>query len=392
MPLIRHVLIAFIYGALAIAAALGLPHLGIERWMSVAIGALTLIFGAVLHEVHARQERETALKRELKELADARDSVLEELARARAEVRAIHGELLEQPRRDDKRDDTLDVMKEEVRMLQQMVGRMSGRRVTPIDTAAPPPRIIDVAEMGEEAAIELIEEAVRADRVEMGLAPIVSLPQRKPRHFRAFSQIRTPDGGMLTPHLAPGLADRPALMASIDNILLFRCVQMVRDRLRRQRSVGFFAAVAHRTLRDADFMAQFVEFAHLNPELPSRVVLELNASEVRDDGAAARDPIATLGALGFRFCLTGLDRLDRISADVLEASHVRFLKIDARTLLRGTAGNAGREALRDLKDSLDRSAIDLIVEGIDSEAVLVEVLDLPIDYGQGPLFGDARLG
>ena len=57
-------------------------------------------------------------------------------------------------------------------------------------------------------------------------------------------------------------------------------------------------------------------------------------------------------------------------------------------LLQGSSGYlAERERF---KAALDRNAIDLIVERIESEETLVELLDYNIDLGQGYLFGEPR--
>jgi EAL domain-containing protein (putative c-di-GMP-specific phosphodiesterase class I) len=45
---------------------------------------------------------------------------------------------------------------------------------------------------------------------------------------------------------------------------------------------------------------------------------------------------------------------------------------------------------RSLKRALDRGAIDLIVSGIDTDPMLLDLLDYAIDFGQGILFGEAR--
>ena len=44
-----------------------------------------------------------------------------------------------------------------------------------------------------------------------------------------------------------------------------------------------------------------------------------------------------------------------------------------------------------LKRTLDSYAIDLIVERIETEPMLLEVLDLHVDFGQGFLFGEPRI-
>src|SRR5512143_517243 len=123
MSLLRHVIVAWIYAATAIAVALTLPYSvpGMEKWTAVAIGAMVFIFDAVLHEAYARQEREKALKREIATLAAARDTVLEELSRARAEVRAIHSKLAERP----EAARTLEEVSAELRLLHGLVDRLS---------------------------------------------------------------------------------------------------------------------------------------------------------------------------------------------------------------------------------------------------------------------------
>jgi cyclic-di-GMP phosphodiesterase TipF (flagellum assembly factor) len=46
--------------------------------------------------------------------------------------------------------------------------------------------------------------------------------------------------------------------------------------------------------------------------------------------------------------------------------------------------------MRALKGALDREAMDLIVEKIETEEMLLDLLDLNIDFGQGYLFGEPR--
>lgn len=389
MSLLRHVVFALVYGVLAIAVALTLPYSvpGMERWTAVAIGALILIFGAVLHEVWSRQERERALEGELSELAQARDAVLGELARAREEVRAIRGALLEAP----KAASSVDEVKAELQMLHRLVTQISGKPGAPADVPRPVPqaRHIDPRALAEEQVLDLVRRAIRYDRVDMALQPIVSLPQRKLRHFQAFSRIRTDDGAYLLPHHVADLVDRAGLAAPLDNVLLFRCVQMVRETLRRHRAVGFFAHVSTRSLADHAFMAQFVEFMADNPELAPRLVFALPMADLADALGPLRLPFDRLAEMGFRFCIDGIDRLDALDLVQVEQFHVRFLKIDARVLLDAVEGDDGID-LRAFKQALDRAAIDLIVDGIDDEATLIEALDLPIDYGQGALFGEPR--
>lgn len=382
MLLLRHVVFALTYGALAIAVALTLPYSasGVERWTAVAIGALILIFGAVLHEVWSRQSRERELRGELTELAEARDAMLAELAVAREEVRALRGELLDSP----VAAQSIDEVKTELRMLQDLVAQITGR---PAGAAAePPPRMIDPFSLTVDQALALIRDAIRHDRIDMVLQPIVSLPQRKVRHQQAFSRIRTEDGAYLIPHDIRELVAEAGLAAPLDNVMLLHCVQLIRDNLRRHRNVSFFVHVSARSLGDRVFMSQFLEFIAGNADLPSHLVFGIAPEDLFDGPETLRRSVGRLAEMGFRFCLDGLDRLDELDLDQIAERRVRFLKIDAHVLL---AGGHDPVDVRAVKQELDRVAIDLIVDGIETEATLVEILDMPIDFGQGALFDEA---
>ena len=165
MSLLRHAAFAFVYGALAIAAALTLPISvpGVEKWTAVAIGAAILAFGALIHETAVRHERERQLTAELDRLTESRDAVLHELDATRDQMRAIHSRLTEQAASADAIGD----MQAEVRLLHGLVRQLTGdatapgvgRGIAPGSSAPgrpgepprrrPPPRVIDAAALAD---------------------------------------------------------------------------------------------------------------------------------------------------------------------------------------------------------------------------------------------------
>jgi len=384
MSLLRHAVFALVYGALAVAVALTLPYSidGMERWTAVGIGALVLVFGALVHEVYARQERERALAERLSTMAASRDALYEELAGAREELRAIRSRLTEQPGADR----TLAEVSAEVRMLQELVARLA-RDAGPPQRQRPRP-LSPGAEPDEAALLALVRDAVHHDRIDVALQPIVSLPQRKPRHHQAFPCIRTAEGRHLMPAQFRRFAESAGLSTTIDNLLLLRCVQLIRSTLHRQRTVGFFAAVSGRSLRDAAFMNEFAEFVAGNRELAPRLVFEVSAEALDPDLAPLAAAAARLAPLGSRFALDGVRGLGALDVAALARSHVRVLKVPAAVLLAEAADGLHVDGV---KDQVERNAIDLVVTDIDDEDTLKEVLDLPIDYGQGRLFGEPRV-
>lgn len=367
-----------------------MPSIG--KWDAIAIGALILLFGAVLHETYARQHLERSFRLELDRLSAGRDAVSDELSLVRAEIQAIQHTL----RCETASDDALDRVQDDVRVLQNLVSRLSGRRAGPMTLDRQPildqPSAVGIEAdtLSEDDLAAMLEDAIRRDRIDMALQPIVSLPQRKTRYYEALCRIRTDDGSHIPAGRFIDLAERLGLVTAIDNVLLFRCVQLVRDAVRRHRLVGFFANVSVDTLRDAEFMDQFVDFVAGAPELASRLVFEVGAQDFRDAGESLWPPLERLAAFGFRFSVDKVGNLAALDVDMLESRFVRFVKIDAATLIAETRNAKAAAGLLAIKRRLEASAIDLIVDRIETEPQLVELLDLPVDFGQGLLFGEPR--
>lgn len=244
--------------------------------------------------------------------------------------------------------------------------------------------------LNEQNILDLVREGLRENAVELALQPIVSLPQRKRRYFECLSRVRTGDGKIIVPEQYLDVAERYGLLAAIDNLLLFRCIQTLRRIRKSNANVGFFLNISPYTLADRGFFKDFITLMAQNIELAPALVFEFpQRSLAQADDSLWRD-LDRLAQMGFRFSMDQVADLD-IDASDLSARHFRFLKLDA-----GRVMDAARQGLfgadpKMLKRTLDSYAIDLIVERIETEGMLRELLDLNIDFGQGFLFGEPRI-
>lgn len=237
--------------------------------------------------------------------------------------------------------------------------------------------------------VALVRDGLRENRVDLYTQPIVSLPQRKQRFQECYSRIRTPNGAAIAPEAYADEIDDPALHAAIDNILLFRCMQLIRKVRGADPTATFFCNISANTLSDTKFLHDFVAYMTTHAELAPNLVLEMSQDDMLTHDTTIAPCMTRLGEIGYRFSLDGVDRAD-LDGDMLESRHIHYLKIDAATILADPAPISGAD-VRLLKQQLDQKGIDLIVEGIESERMLVELLDFNIDYGQGYLFGEPRL-
>ena len=72
-----------------------------------------------------------------------------------------------------------------------------------------------------------------------------------------MSRLRTDQGEVVPAADYLGFAEAGGLMPQIDNLLLFRCVQVLRRLMLKNREVGLFCNVSSTTLTDATVFPQF---------------------------------------------------------------------------------------------------------------------------------------
>ena len=273
-------------------------------------------------------------------------------------------------------------------------------RVEPVKPAAPKESKEDnssslpmppVAQgLGERQILDLIRDGLRENRVELALQPIVSLPQRKRRFFECYSRIKAADGKVLVPEQYLDIAERFGLVTAIDNMLLFRCIQLLRKLRKANANVGFFLNISQRTLADRDFFREFINLMAQNAELAPAIVFEFSQRAWDSADNTLHRDLDRLAQLGYRFSIDKVTNLD-IDVPGLSSRHFRFIKVEATRLAQAAASGAIGEDPKSFKRMLDSYAIDLIVDRIESEPMLLELLELSIDFGQGYLFGEPRI-
>ena len=411
----RAFLPCLIYVVPAALIALGLPPRvsDLGPGMALIFGMLVLLGGALLHLGYALLR---ARERADGEAAGAMEAVahLERVQRRLegdfAQMRNALADLQSRP------EQNVGAVVAEVKVLQSLVERLySARAAVPEPAAAPSPAAAakpatpaapatngsamggpslpmpPVAEgLDEQEILDLVREGLRENAVELALQPIVSLPQRKRRFFECFSRVRTRDGGVIVPEQYLAVAERHGLVTAIDNLLLFRCIQTLRRIRKGNANVGFFLNISPNTLADRGFFRDFIQLMAQNIELAPALVFEFpQRALAQADDSLWRD-LDRLAQMGFRFSIDQVTDLD-LDAATLSGRHFRFLKLEAaRVTAAARSGLLGNDP-KLLKRTLDSYAIDLIVERIETEPMLLEVLDLHVDFGQGYLFGEPRI-
>ncbi len=397
MGRLTSILLMGTYLFLSMGAAMALYTGGSDTGACIAAALATMAVCFAIHNFVNQYLSERRLSKEIDLVRDAHRLMVEAIDVTQKDMVELADQMQHQ------RVGRTDELTTEVKMLENLVlklgesieERLSDWKAGPAQVAVAAP--LSRQEQQAMALIETVRQALIENRVDLYLQPVVSLPQRKTIYYESFSRLRDATGRVLMPAEYLSVAEPEGLVPSIDNLLLFRCVQIVRRLAKQDRRIGIFCNISLTSLRDEVFFPQFLEFLNENRDLADSVIFELGQDAYAARGAMEARHMARLADMGFKFSLDKITSIDLDLTD-LQRSDVRYVKIGANVLLDQLMNIDGKPALRFLKDIhagdyanlLARYGIDVIAEKVENERQVVDILEIEVAYAQGHLFGEPR--
>ncbi|MCF6196562.1 MAG: EAL domain-containing protein [Emcibacter sp.] len=391
MTLLAHILITATYALVAAFVAFFLPGVFADFGDVTALisGAVLFLIGLQIHTMYYwKFGKEDTVDRLLALHQDYQVS-LDKLEENKAEL----DELREKIFKIDHQQNTEIIS--EMHVLQTLLNQViekSGKSLE--DKSAgkgfKPGKIIMQEQAQKERSdgevLNIMHHALEGNRVDLYLQPIVSLPSRRIVHYESFSRVRDEEDNVIFPSQYLKLAEDSGLVGTLDNLLLFRCIQVIRKLGPRRPDLRFFCNISSVSLNDKEFFPQFIDFMMENHDLADRLIFEFSQKDVLRHSPLVGRSLATLGRRGFRF---SMDHIIDLNMDLAELSsrYFRYVKVSAEAILDQEIDIHPD----DLKEAFSRYDLDLIVEKIENDQTIVEILDYGMDYGQGYLFGEPLL-
>jgi cyclic-di-GMP phosphodiesterase TipF (flagellum assembly factor) len=389
MPIVAHIMLALVYITAAVFGGVALNRVYlIDPMISGLIAAAGALTAGLIHSVIARSGDGDVGK----ELYNLKSEIRKLTTRvAQSEARA------EELKQSFEKEVTArrETIVNEMRGLEDMISKLGSKfesRLQAVRTSSAVDQTIDGA-----SALEAVRDALRANRVDLHLQPIVNLPQRRVCFYEGFTRLRRADGKLIMPGEFLDAAAKANLLGVIDNMLLFRCVQIVRRLSERDRRVGVFCNISMASLEDDTFFTGFLDFMRENRDLAGSMIFELGVRNFKGRSDIASRNMGKLRDLGFRF---SLDKGEGLAFDLteLQTAGVRFLKVNGERLLQELTPGGERPlsaVTRDIQPEdvpilFMRHGIDLIAEKVENEKSVIEILEFAIPYGQGHVFGAPR--
>ena len=407
MPIITHILLYLAYATISATVGIALNQVGGQDMGGAFLGGIALFSAcAITHAgitassaVGRITGTERKIKGDMERLRTAHREVTADIDAVQTRLDQIEAQVAfaAPPQLPQQIETTSASAPLELRMIEQIVDKLGAAmdaRLANIQTAG---NITPINATSPNGPMDLVREALMENRVELYLQPIVQLPQRKTAYYEGFTRLKDANGRIILPQEFIPAAEQAGLMATIDNVLLFRCVQIVRKLMKQDRRVGIFCNISPSALADEHFFPQFLDFMRENRDLAGSVIFEIPQDLFVNRTSIEARAMAKLVDLGFRFSIDKITTAD-IDLPDLERSGVRYAKIPARTLVdqivhggvRPKSAITREIAAADIAAVFQRYGVDLIAERIESEDTVLEVLDLDVPYGQGHLFGTPR--
>ena len=245
------------------------------------------------------------------------------------------------------------------------------------------------ASRNEAQVLVAVKAAIEENRLEIYLQPMVTLPQRKVRFYEAVTRMRDENDQIVPAEDFIRVAEGAGLIGQIDNMVMLRCVQVLRRLMVRNKDVGVFCNLAAVTLGNPVIFTQCLDFLEANRALAPSLIIEFKQAAFRKLGATENEHLAALAQRGYRFSIDHVTDL-RIEPRELADRGVRFIKVPASLLLDPKRSSTSDIHPSDLSDLLGRFGIDLIAERIEGERAVVDLLDYDVRFGQGFLFAPPR--
>lgn len=382
-------LVFILYALIGAAAGWGLfTYASVELPMAIGGGAIVT---ALIGQVHLFASRSSDSS-ELSDRIDAFETIQRDAkermdvveARTTAVETTVKQELTERR----------DALVSEMRQLETLIERLSrsfDAKLADAETTG------EVAPQ-EDAVLRRVKEALEDGRVDLHLQPIVSLPQRRVAFYEGYTRLRDADGALILPAEFLDAARRANLLGVVDNMMLYRSVEVVRRLAARDRRVGVFCNVSSHSLEDPHFFPFFLNHMEQNRDLAGALIFEIRANRFEHRSRPMREAMDRLTALGFRFSIDHAESID-IDLPRLQDAGIRFVKFKGGELIdqlrdpfgpRPSSSVERKISGEEVASVCSRYGVTLIAEKIEEEVSVVEVLEYGIPYGQGHIFGAPR--
>lgn len=227
-----------------------------------------------------------------------------------------------------------------------------------------------------------IRAALKADNFQLLFQPIVALQGAETEQFQALLRLAGSDGKLYTAADIVPVAQRDDLIDEVDRWVLSRCLLVLAERARQQRSVRLFVNQSIETVADAQhavWLRQMLETRRLSGD---QLVIEFRLA----DALAHLHDLAAFATearkLEMHVALTDFEA-SAVAFQLLEQLPVSFVKVSPRYVDEGLRNPAVHEELHQIITHARAQGKQVIAPRIENAQSAALLWTAGVDYIQG---------
>ena len=244
---------------------------------------------------------------------------------------------------------------------------------------------------GEMRWMPRIQQALADERFRLYYQPILPVGPHPPHgaHGEILLRMLDETGNLVPPRAFLPAAERYGLMPALDRWVVRRSLEALSAASDLDDDVRFAINISGQSLGSGDFLDFVTEQIDATRIAPAKLCFEITETSAVSELAHALRFIATLKERGCRFALddfgTGLS-----SFSYLKALPVDYLKIDGG-FVKGLVGDDIDQAMVESVHYIGHiMGLKTIAEWVESQAILLKVRQIGVDYAQGYALGYPR--
>lgn len=239
------------------------------------------------------------------------------------------------------------------------------------------------AETSDRNVLQAIAAAMRDDRLDISLQPIVSIAEGRTVAFDAFASVDLPGQGQEhVRRIAPGDA---VDLVEFDVAMFLASVQTARQRLgMASEQTKLHVAVSEALLLEPDALEEICKILRVHPAIARSIVISLPWS-----ARYRSDLLPSVRRLFDAGLVLALEHGAEDAVAAVDLPPIGFLKVDAAALT-AIAEASHQQMKGGLADFWAHRRGCVIVSGVESEAQAGQLVDLDIDWMTGSLFAEPR--
>lgn len=230
--------------------------------------------------------------------------------------------------------------------------------------------------------LALITEALWHDRLQLYLQPILALQTGLVAHHEVLLRVIGPNGQILAPAPLIAAAESSGLIREIDQWVLRHAIALIAAHPGLRLAVNLSA----RSLDTPDLPAQLDSLLQTYRVPPQQLTLEITETAALNQLADAESLLAGIRALGCKIALDDFG-VGFSTFQYLKQLPVDFVKIDGSFIRGLDRSEDDRLFVRALVEAVHGYGKLAVAEYVENEAILKQVVELGIDFGQGYHFG-----